>query len=88
MKSAKARHLNALPRSAGCELHRKCGRAPFWTRRVSWTDEEGKRHRGPPLGLKAEQQREAALFGSRLRPGELVMLSGVRQRGSRLVIEE
>ena len=27
MKSAKARHLNALPRSAGCELHRKCGRA-------------------------------------------------------------
>ena len=61
---------------------------PFWTRRVSWTDEEGKRHRGPPLGLKVEQQREAALFGSRLRPGELVMLSGVRQRGSRLVGEE
>ena len=59
---------------------------PFWTRRVSWTDEKGKRRRGLPLGLKPEQQREAALFGSKLRPSELLFLYGVRQRGVRLVI--
>jgi hypothetical protein len=59
---------------------------PFWQRRVSWTNPQGKRRRNPSIkALKAEQQREAALFGARLRPSELVLLMGVRQRGKKLV---
>jgi hypothetical protein len=61
---------------------------PFWQRRVCWTDEQREKHRSRPLGLKAEQQREAAVFGAGVRPGELVLLMGVRQRGKRLVVGE
>jgi hypothetical protein len=59
---------------------------PFWTKRVRWIDAKGKRLRDSRMmRLKAEQQREAALFSSRLRPSELVLLMGVRQRGKKLV---
>lgn len=59
---------------------------PFWVRRVSWTGAESKR-RTRRVGLKMEQQRTVAMFGSKLRPSELLLLCGMRQRGARLVIE-
>jgi hypothetical protein len=61
----------------------------FGRRRASWIDEKGKRHRNPKaMRLKAEQQREAAVWGAGLKPSELVLLMGVRRRGEKLVGEE
>ena len=60
MKSAKASHLNALPRSAGCELHQKCGRA------MPRSDRDGARRRLPALVLEDGSMLQAGSEGDPL----------------------